>query len=112
VEVVIIENNDTQSKEEALKKSNEGINTLWDNKTSTPSTEINRGELPQPSAEAEAQAANLILSAAQQLFQASRLKPRLGDCINKAISMLQEGIRPLVATDSLIIPEKIKGSGL
>jgi len=94
-----VEKNENQS-EDALKKSNEGVNTPFDNKPPTPSTEINMGESPQPSAEASAQAANLILSAAQQLFQASRLEPRLGDCINKAISMLQEGLLPLAATDS------------
>jgi hypothetical protein len=98
-----VEKNENQS-EDALKKSNEGVNTAFDNKPPTPSTEINMGESPQPSAEASAQAANLILSASQQLFQASRLEPRLGDYINKALSMLQEGIRPLAETDSKTEP--------
>jgi hypothetical protein len=95
-----MEKNETQSQKEPLKKSDEGVNNPCDNKPPTPSTEKNGVESPQPSAEASAQAANLILSASQQLFQASRLEPRLGDYINKALSMLQEGIRPLAETDS------------
>ena len=93
-----MEKNETQSQKEALKKSDEGVNNPCDNKP--PTTERNGVESPQPPAEASAQAANLIMSAAQQLVQASRLEPRLGDCINKTISMLQEGIRPLAGTDS------------
>ena len=91
---------DENQSQGVLGRSDEGVNNPCDNKPPRPSTEKNGVESPQPSAEASAQAANLILFAAQQLFQASRLEPRLGDCINKAISMLQEGIRPLAATDS------------
>jgi hypothetical protein len=91
---------DENQSQEVLERSDEGVNNPSDNKPPRPSTEQNGVESPQPSAEASAQAANLILSAAQQLFQASRLEPRLGDCINKAISMLQEHIRPLAVTDS------------
>ena len=91
---------DENQSQEVLERSDEGVNNPCDNKPPRPSTGKNGVESPQPSAEASAQAANLILSASQQLFQASRLEPRLGDYINKALSMLQEGIRPLAAADS------------
>ena len=91
---------DENQSQEVLERSDEGVNNPCDNKPPRPSTGKNGVESPQPSAEASAQAANLILSASQQLFQASRLEPRLGDYINKALSMLQEGIRPLAETDS------------
>jgi len=55
---------DENQSQGVLGRSDEGVNNPCDNKPPRPSTEKNGVESPQPSAEASAQAANLILFAA------------------------------------------------